>query len=191
MRGRASTITDLGDGRLLRIGGDPEREARLMALAASRGVPVPRVDEIRDDGLVLEHVPGRTMADALRRRPWRMRAEAATLATLLDAIHAIPLDGGTLLHLDLHPENVLYGPNGPVVIDWTNARAGEPAMDIALTWVILVTSGGAPGRVLGALFRRRVGRVVLRAGLDGARAYRMADPNVTGAERERVAALRI
>lgn len=191
MRGRASTVTDLGDGTLLRTGGDPEREARLMALAASRGVPVPRVLEVRGDGLVLEHVQGGTMADALRRRPWRMRTEAAILASLLDAIHAVPLDGEALLHLDLHPENVLCGPDGPVVIDWTNARAGEPSMDVALTWVILVTSGGAPGRVLGALFRRRVGGAILEAGLHAARAYRMADPNVTGAERARVAVLRI
>src|SRR5207249_1316855 len=36
--------------------------------------------------------------------------------------------GERLIHLDLHPENVILSPEGPVVIDWTNAawraRAG-------------------------------------------------------------------
>src|SRR5205823_7396598 len=53
--GRASEILDLGDGRVFRrfkTGGDPEREAATMALAAQHGYPVPRVDEVRADGLV-------------------------------------------------------------------------------------------------------------------------------------------
>jgi hypothetical protein len=72
------------------------------------------------------------------------------------------------------------------VIDWTNSRAGEAAQDVALTWLILATSGGSPGRALAWLFRRRLGTDVIRRGLPAAAAFRLADPNVTDAERQRV-----
>ena len=29
------------------------------------------------------------------------------------------------------------GPNGPVIIDWTNARVGDPAYDVAYAWLVL------------------------------------------------------
>ena len=73
--------------------------------------------------------------------------------------------------------------SGPVVIDWTNAHGGDPQADVALTWIILATSAGLPGRLLAHLYRSSAGRDVVRAGLDGARAFRLADPNVTDAER--------
>lgn len=189
MRGRASTVTDLGDGTVLRVGGDPEREARLMALAADHGVRVPRVVEVRADALVLELVPGGTMAAAILRRPWQGGGQMRRLAELHAAVHAIPLDGARLVHRDLHPENVLLAPDGAVLIDWTNAGAGDPAMDVALTWLIMATSAGLPGRLLAASFRRRVGDETVRAGLPAATAYRLADPNVTDAERARVSAV--
>lgn len=157
-----------------------------MTLAAAHGVRVPRVHEVRSDGLVMELIPGRTMGDDLRRRPWLMRRHVDLLARLLDQLHRIPLDGRSLLHLDLHPENVLISPGGPVIIDWTNARSGDPAQDVALTWLILATSGGLPGRVLARLYRSRVGREVLKEGLAEARGFRLADSNVTDAERVRV-----
>jgi aminoglycoside phosphotransferase (APT) family kinase protein len=61
-------------------------------------------------------------------------------------LHEVPFEGEWLLHLDLHSDNVLLSRRGPVVIDWTNARAGDPALDVALTWVIGATSGGLVGR---------------------------------------------
>jgi tRNA A-37 threonylcarbamoyl transferase component Bud32 len=189
MRGRASTVTDLGDGTVLRVGGDPEREARLMSLAAAHGVRVPRVVEQRADALVLELVAGGTMAARILRRPWQAGRQMGVLSALHAALHAIRLDGARLVHRDLHPENVLLGPAGPVLIDWTNAGAGQAAMDVALTWLIMTTSAGLPGRMLAASFRRRVGEAVLREGLSAAREYRLADPNVTDAERARVSAL--
>jgi hypothetical protein len=76
-----------------------------------------------------------------------------------------------------------------VVIDWTNARSGEPDQDVALTWLILRTSAGLPGRILARLFRSKVGAEEVRRGLDGASAFRVADPLVSDAERAR--ALRV
>jgi aminoglycoside phosphotransferase (APT) family kinase protein len=81
---------------------------------------------------------------------------------------------------------VLLARGGPVVIDWTNAHAGDPDADVAMTWVILETSAGLPGRLLARLFRSRVGRDTIVRGLAGARAFRLGDPNVTEAEKNRV-----
>jgi tRNA A-37 threonylcarbamoyl transferase component Bud32 len=184
--GRASEIFDLGGGRVLRRfkrGGDPAFEARVMGHARSHGFPVPAVHEVREDGLVLERVDGPTMLEAAdqERHP-------TVLAGLHRRLHEIPFEGAALLHRDLHPENVILSPNGPVVVDWTNAAAGEPALDVALVWVILVGTGDP--------FAARFARKFVahfdswEAGLDGAVAYRLADPNVTDEERARVQLMR-
>jgi tRNA A-37 threonylcarbamoyl transferase component Bud32 len=180
--GRASEILDLGDGSVLRRfkeRGDPEREAAVMALARDHGYPVPEVREVRGDGLVLERVDGPTMMADCRRRPWRLPEHARTLARLHHELHRIPTPGGVLLHLDLHPKNVLLAARGPVVIDWANARGGVAALDPALTWVILMTSAGLIGRAFARLFARRVD---IRAALGEAVKLRLADRNVTEAE---------
>jgi aminoglycoside phosphotransferase (APT) family kinase protein len=182
--GRASTITYLGGGRLKREGGAPVREARLMEHARAHGYPVPTVLELHDEYLVLERVDGPTMTEDLQLRPWRLARHARTLADLHNRLHRIAHpDGGTLVHFDLHADNVLVAQDGPVVIDWTNARAGDPAADVALTWLILLTSGGLTGRLLARLLARRVDA---RTGLADAAAFRLADPNVTDEERARV-----
>jgi len=145
--------------------------------------------EVRDDALVLELIDGPSMLRMLRTRPWRVGAYARTLAGLHSRLHEIPFKGERLLHLDLHPDNVLLARDGPVVIDWTNARAGDPRLDVALTWVICVTSGGPWERLFTGFFLRHAGRDAARQGLADAAAYRLADVNVTDAERERVRAL--
>jgi aminoglycoside phosphotransferase (APT) family kinase protein len=137
---------------------------------------------------ILERVEGPTMAADLLAHPERLDAHAATLARLHEELHRIEAPGGgSLLHLDLHPQNVLLAACGPVVIDWTNARAGRAEVDPALTWVILMASAGEPGRVLAAAFERHVD---VRSGLHEAVAYRLADPNVTGDEAAAVRGLR-
>jgi hypothetical protein len=187
--GRASEILDLGGGRVLRRfkgGGDPAREAAVMEHARAQGYPVPEVFDVRDDALVLELVDGPTMAADLAWRPWRLARHARTLAELHDRLHEIPYEDERLLHLDLHPENVLLSSRGPVVIDWTNARAGEPALDVALTWVIGATVPNLGARAFTRLFLRHVDRAAARRALPEAAAYRLADPNVTDAERARL-----
>ena len=187
--GRASTVLDLGDGRVLRRGGAPAREAAIMEHARSAGYPVPAVHEVREDALVLERIDGPTMMQDVRRRPWRLGAHGRLLAGLHRRLHAIPYQDAALLHLDLHPLNVLLGPEGPVVIDWTNARAGPPALDVALTWVIAASSGGLAGRAFLRPFLAEFDRRELEGALPAAVAYRVADPNVTDAERARARAL--
>ncbi len=184
--GRASHVTDLGDGTILRIGGRPAEEARMMELARSHGFPAPAVHEVRADGLVMELIVGPSMGARLRRRPWLMRKSIIELADLHARLHRIPFEEGRLVHFDLHPDNVMLGPEGPVLIDWTNAHGGNPDADLAMTWLILETSAGPLGRLAAGIFRGAVGGDALRRGSAEATAFRLADPHVTDAERERV-----
>jgi streptomycin 6-kinase len=195
--GRASEIFDLGNGRVLRRfrdGGDPEREALVMRHAECHGFASPQVLEITKDALVLERIDGPTMGAALRGHPWTLRRNASLLAELHTRLHRIvapaPLPevgaGDRLLHLDLHPENVILSPAGPVVIDWANAARGDPSVDVALTWVILATSAGLPGRWFLRSFLPHFDRHDLLQALSMAATRRLADAHVTEGERERV-----
>jgi tRNA A-37 threonylcarbamoyl transferase component Bud32 len=200
--GRASEILDLGDGRVLRrfkAGGDPEREALVMRHARGRGYPVPEVFEVGPDSLVLERIEGPTMFDVLAERPAAMDEHARLLARLHDDLHALEApdglpalgEGGRIVHLDLHPANVILSPAGPVVIDWANARRGEALLDVAFTWVICATSSGV-GR-LGVDFAERFlasfDREAVTRHLPLAAEQRLADPNVFEEERERIRVL--
>jgi aminoglycoside phosphotransferase (APT) family kinase protein len=195
--GRASEIFDLGDGRVLRrfrAGGDPDRDALAMEHARGHGYPVPRVLEVERDALVLERIEGPTMLDVLWRRPWSMRGQARTLARLHRRLHEIAAPdalpaagpGDRLLHLDLHPANVILSPTGPVVLDWTNARRGEPTLDVALTWVIAATSAGLRGRFFARSFLAHFERAEIRRALPAAAELRTRDVNVNDAERRAV-----
>jgi aminoglycoside phosphotransferase (APT) family kinase protein len=123
-------------------------------------------------------------------------AHAAALAELHRQLHEIVAPDGLagvgrgdrLLHLDLHPANVILSPKGPVVVDWTNARRGEPAFDVALTWVIGATSTGLGevGRSFLQHFLPHFERAELRRELRAAAEYRLADRNVRDEERRAV-----
>lgn len=200
--GRASEIFDLGDGRLLRrfkAGGSPQREALVMRHARERGYPVPDVFEVAADALVIERIEGPTMLEAIPGDLSTMDEHAHLLAQLHDELHVLEapaglasLGGGArLLHLDLHPANVILSPDGPVVIDWSNARGGEPFLDVAYTWVICATSSGVGRLGLGFVerFLPHFDREELLGQLPAAAELRLADPNLFEEERERICAL--
>jgi aminoglycoside phosphotransferase (APT) family kinase protein len=197
--GRASEVFDLGDGRVLRrfkSGGHPDREALVMRHARLHGYPVPEVLEVTSDALVLEKVDGPTMWESAGAQASSVPAHAAALAELHRQLHEIAAPDGLagvgrgdrLLHLDLHPANVILSPKGPVVVDWTNARRGEPAFDVALTWVIGATSTGLGevGRSFLQHFLPHFERAELRRELRAAAEYRLADRNVRDEERRAV-----
>jgi aminoglycoside phosphotransferase (APT) family kinase protein len=197
--GRASEVFDVGGGRVLRrfkSGGHPEREALVMRHARLHGYPVPEVFEITADALTLERVDGPTVWELAGGQPSTVRRHAALLARLhqdlheIDAPEGLPAvgEGDRLLHLDLHPANVILSSNGPVVIDWTNARCGEPAFDVAVTWVIGSTSTGAGklGRSFLHHFLSHFDRDELRRVLPSAAEYRSADDNVSRGERQAI-----
>lgn len=64
-------------------------------------------------------------------------AESLLLPPSTGTRPAIP---DAFLHLDLHPDNVILSPAGPVVIDWRNTRRGNGAVDVATTWLLMATS---------------------------------------------------
>ncbi len=46
-------------------------------------------------------------------------------------------DGDRLCHFDFHPGNVMVTETGYRVLDWMTACAGDPAADVARTWLLL------------------------------------------------------
>jgi aminoglycoside phosphotransferase (APT) family kinase protein len=181
-RGRAADVFEAGPGRVLRRyrPGEPHDaadEAAVMEHARRQGFPVPKVHDAGGTDIVLERINGPTMLADLGRRPWRVRGHGALLASLHRRLHAIPAPAGLrcpfgrgecLVHLDLHPDNVLLSDGGPVVIDWSNASRGEAADDVALTWVIVATSvvEGPAALRLAARFGRDLLLKAFLAGVD-------------------------
>jgi Ser/Thr protein kinase RdoA (MazF antagonist) len=159
------------DGLLVkrsRTGRDPGPEAELMRYLRRHGVPVPRVADASGTDLVMEYVPGPRMSEEVDAKPWRAGALGRELAELHRRLDDVPapafLDGeGALLHLDLHPGNVVLGPEGPVVVDWASARRGDRRVDVAMSWLALAV---APLRPFKRLARSRLLRGFL-AGVDG------------------------
>jgi aminoglycoside phosphotransferase (APT) family kinase protein len=163
--GRDGDIFEFGPGLVLRRTKDGrviEGEARTIAYAREHGYPVPAIHEVRAGGteIVMERINGPMMADEMMRAPWKMPRYCRVLAELHDRLHVIPapdwlpdLGGDRLVHLDLHPMNVMMTASGPVVIDWPNAARGEPLLDVALTFILL-TCPSVPGpELLNAVLR--------------------------------------
>jgi aminoglycoside phosphotransferase (APT) family kinase protein len=55
---------------------------------------------------------------------------------LLDRIRGMP-DGDRLCHGDFHPMNILGEAAQPVIIDWPDARRGDPAADLCRSYLLM------------------------------------------------------
>jgi hypothetical protein len=121
-----------------------------MRYLGEAGFPVPEVYAAEGPDLVLSLVAGPTLAEAALAgavTPGQVGEVLADLHSALDTIdppdwlRASSASGGgsgqALVHHDLHPENVLVGRDGPVLIDWTNSGLGLRGVDRALTGLIL------------------------------------------------------
>jgi aminoglycoside phosphotransferase (APT) family kinase protein len=207
--GRDADIFEYGPGLVLRRsrkGRSMAREAQTMAYLHAQRYPVPAIEEVSEDGsqLVMERIEGRTMVEAIAAAPWSVRRQARTLAELhlqlhdlapVDFLGPAPVGGhdGRLLHMDLHPLNVMVGPRGPVVIDWTNAALGDPLVDVGLAWV-LMAAGQIPGsKVMAALlgwgrtllvngFLSHFDRAALTSRLRDVVTYKVQDENMSAQE---------
>jgi aminoglycoside phosphotransferase (APT) family kinase protein len=147
-----------------------------MAHARAFGVPVPEVFDVSGPDIVMERAAGPTMLDFVGRRLWTVRAAARSLARIHGLVHRVPASGlalpcfgaiesgdsDVLLHRDLHPENVILTPNGPVLIDWEGAARGPAIADVAMTWVIIGFSG-IPRQGLEAVVVRGVQQIFTRS----------------------------
>jgi aminoglycoside phosphotransferase (APT) family kinase protein len=154
--GRNADVYDMGNGRVLRRYRDGRdaravaHEAQVMVHSRQSGVPVPEVFAVCEADIVMERVSGPTMLDELARRPWTFRRQARLLARLHALVHQVPVLPGlpapcgeedgerhVLLHLDLHPQNVILTEAGPVIIDWEGAARAPARYNAAMTWVII------------------------------------------------------
>jgi tRNA A-37 threonylcarbamoyl transferase component Bud32 len=210
--GRSADVFEHGPGEVLRryrTPRDTEREVAAMEHARRHGYPVPAARAWSDTDIVLERVDGPTMLDDMARRPWRIGSHAATLAALHVRLHRIAAppqldspvgEGDSLLHLDLHPDNVILSPRGPVVIDWPNAARGPGAADVAHTWIVLACSTPTTGTVrqfvsaagrrgFVALFLRRFNRAQIAAHLMAAGDYRLANRSLPAKELEAISSM--
>ncbi len=112
----------------------------------------------------------------------------------------VPIAPDAFLHLDLHPDNVILSPSGPVVIDWRNTRRGDGAIDDASTWLIMATSQVSETgpkhrvvRLIRTLFvdalLRHIDREAAARQLPLVARYRLADRNLLASERPAIHAL--
>ncbi len=184
-------------------------EARVMEYLHSQGFPVPEVEEVSDDGLsmVMERIEGADMVAMMSKRPWAIPRVGRVLADLHrrlhelaapDWLHDAPVGhGDRILHLDLHPLNVMMSPRGPIVIDWTGVCRGDPAVDVALAWVLMAAGEVPTGRFIGmVLGRARAALVksfvdsldvgVVKERLHDVVAWKVLDPHMSAPEQARM-----
>ncbi|MFH9618489.1 phosphotransferase [Streptomyces pratensis] len=201
--GRTADVYALDGSWVLRRhrhGIDTTGELAVMSYLSASGFPVPRIgppaEEALPTDLVVQRLSGPTLAEALLAGTVTEDEGAGLLARLLRELHAIPPrlsqdPEDRILHLGLHPENVVLAPEGAVVIDWLAAGEGPPALDRAMTSLILAQvaldpsfSAGPRARdllaVLLSLFAEDGG--VPAGALTRAAALRAADPRLTAHE---------
>lgn len=201
--GRDAEVFALDEHRVLRRYRDPRDtapEAAAMAHAAEHGFPVPGVHRAEGGEMEMERLYGPTMLDACVEGRVTPEESGRMLAELHERLHALPprpgpggsgqagSERGRLLHMDLHPGNVVLTSRGPVVIDWTNARDGHPDLDLALTSLLLALTGECGPQPLAGLAEACL---VPYAGhvrgdptrlVDEVAALRGSDPNLTAEE---------
>jgi aminoglycoside phosphotransferase (APT) family kinase protein len=178
--------------RRYRERGEVTREAATMAHVAAHGFPAPAVFAAEGTDLVMERLRGPVLLDAVAAQDYDAHDAGRVLADLHARLHALPARSGDpeerVLHLDLHPANVVLTPRGPMLIDWTNATDGPPDLDVALTAVILAQAAVEPGHeyaevataMLAAFLDATDGDAL--AMLDRAVARRAGDRSLTAAE---------
>ncbi|MEU1483821.1 phosphotransferase [Streptomyces sp. NPDC005752] len=187
--------------RRYRHGIDTAGELAVMSYLSASGFPVPRIGPPAEDALptdlVVQRLTGPTLAEALQAGTVTEDEGADLLARLLRELHAIPPrlsqdPEDRILHLGLHPGNVTLAPEGATVTDWLTAGEGRPALDRAMTALILAqvaldpsssTAGGQARDLLAALLPRFTGDEGVPAdALARAAALRAADPQCTAHE---------
>ncbi|MEU4541012.1 phosphotransferase [Streptosporangium sp. NPDC023825] len=192
--GRTADVFAIDDAWVLRRyrdGGDASAEVDVMSYVSGRGYPAPRVGPAAGGDLIMERLSGPTMVEGLTQGMITLEEAGTVLAGLLRRLHALPArvsadPADRVLHLDLHPENVMLTPGGPVVIDWANAEEGPPALDWGVSALILAEVAVGP-RTEAAMARTTLASLLAEADhaidLDGALAIRAANPTLSLAEK--------
>lgn len=151
--GRDAVVFQYDSGLVLRRyrdGRSVASEAGVIGELERLGYPVPRVERAEGPDLVMEQIDGPTMGYMLVRGDLDPSEGGVVVARLHHDLHSLPWPAGpALLHLDLHPFNVLMSSRGPIVIDWTNARPGSPGLDVAMTALITAQVAAHPETLTG------------------------------------------
>jgi len=204
--GAAADVYAIDDARVLRRyrdGQDATPEAELLRQVRAHDFPAPDVLEAEGSDLVMTRLHGPTLLQALGAGEITLQDAAQVLADLHGLLHAVPAppswaagDGSdpaaVVVHLDLHPANVILTEHGPYVVDWATARAGAPELDVAVTAVLIaevaVDEGGDYSQAARALLASFLHASVLSpaTALDEAAALRAVAPGLLPGERELV-----
>ncbi|MFF9350260.1 phosphotransferase [Streptomyces sp. NPDC014734] len=156
--GRTADVYALDENWVLRRnhdGLDATHEWAVMSYLSAHGYPVPRLGprtaRTAPHDLVLRRLTGPTLLGSLESGGLPTTRAAALLARLLAELHTVPArlsphPDDRILHLDLHPDNVVLTPQGPVVTDWGDTAEGPPALDRATTALTLAHIAVDPHR---------------------------------------------
>lgn len=205
--GRSADVYELDERWVLRryrVGLDARHEMPVMSYLSASGYPVPRLGPLPVSAgpgdLVLQRLSGPTMLESLMSGELDGAEGSAMLAGLLADLHTVPArlsadPEDRILHLDLHPGNVMLTADGPVVIDWSNTEEGPPALDRAMTALILAqvavdphdpAAGGARALVDILVPLLAAGDGIPGRHLAAAAARRAANPSMSPAELARI-----
>lgn len=91
--------------------------------------------------LLTEWEEGTSLRLAARTSPWRAHLLGRNFGQILARLHIASKreggDGSCFLHLDYHADNAIVRDDTIVaLVDWRNARFGDPRSDIARAWLL-------------------------------------------------------
>ncbi len=198
--GRTADVFTVGDDRVLRRyrnGWSAEHEATIMVYVRELGYPVPRVFQVDGADMLMERIVGPTMVEAMLGGLLTPEYGIEQLAALHTELHQLPArfssdPEDTIVHLDLHAENVIMSERGPVVIDWANATDGPAGLDIALSALIMAEIAVDPSHPIAELAATAVPLFLKSAGrpssemVDAALSMRLANPSLAPDEKSRL-----
>lgn len=151
-RGRNADVYLMNDTQVLRrlhTGATTYPNVDLLRHLNALGFPTARVIDVDGTDLIMERLHGPTLLQALDAEEVTMAEGVRILLDLHAVLHALPPPPGStaagtatgsgpasVLHLDLHPGNILLTADGPQVIDWESARLGPADLDLATTALV-------------------------------------------------------
>lgn len=184
----------------------------LLNHVTEHGYTAPRLVEIIGDTLIMEHIHGPTLFQALVSGETSYADGAEIVDALHRALHDIPLPAhpdkymnkehhhllvGTdheratnlaIIHLDLHPANIILAADGAYPINWECARIGPPHLDRASTALAIGVVGSEANELQQASreylhhLHRLFGPGYLKY-LDEANAHHKTHPGLTDEDR--------